>query len=97
MKLCVLVSDYRNMDDTVSRLEADKLGLVFVSNGVYHAAVKEAGKASPLLEKSPNLYALAEDLQVKGLDAALDPRVRTVTYGDLVKLIFDEYEKVIWV
>ena len=66
MKLGVLVSDYRNMEDVVSRLTADKLGLIFVSNGVYHAAVKEGGKASSLLDKTPNLYVLAEDLQTKG-------------------------------
>jgi len=98
MKLGVLVSDYRNMDDIVSRLKADKLGIILVSNGVYHAAVKEGGKASPILDKTPNLYVLSEDLETKGFSVdQIDRRVKAVTYGDLVDLILTEYEKTIWV
>lgn len=98
MKLGVLVSDYRNMEDIVSRLTADKLGIILVSNGVYHAAVKEEGKASPILDKTQNLYVLSEDLQTKGFSAdQIDNRVKSITYDDLVDLIFTEYEKVIWV
>ncbi len=98
MKLGVLVSDFRNMDDTLSKLRADKLGVILVSNGVYHAAVKEGGKASPILDKSPNLYVLTEDLQSRGFaDAEIDKRVKSITYSDLVDLIFDEYEKVVWI
>jgi sulfur relay protein TusB/DsrH len=98
MKLGVLVSDFRNMDDTLSRLKADSLGIILVSNGVYHATVKEGGKPSPLLEKSPLLYALSEDLQSRGFsEAGIDSRVKSITYNDLVDLIFNEYEKIIWI
>ncbi len=98
MKLGVIVSDFRNMDDTLSRLTADKLGLIFVSNGVYHAAIKEGGKKSSLLDKSKNLYVLSEDVQTRGLsEAQIDSRVKAVTYSDLVDVIFNDYEKVIWI
>lgn len=97
MKLGVLVSDYRNMDDTLSRLKADTLGIILVSNGVYHAKVKENGKPSRVLEKSPNLYALSEDVQTRGLENELDSRVKSITYNDLVDLILNEYEKIIWI
>ncbi len=98
MKLGVLVSDFRNMDDTLSRLKADTLGIILVSNGVYHAKVKENGKQSPLLEKSPRLYVLSEDIQTRGLsESEIDSRVKPITYNDLVDLIFNEYEKVIWI
>lgn len=98
MRLGVLVSDFRSIDDTVLRLKADKLGLIFVSNGVYLAAVKEAGKASPILDKSSNLYALSEDLLSRGFsDADIDNRVKAITYDDLVELIFNDYDKIIWV
>jgi len=98
MKLGVLVSDFRNMDDILSRLKADKLGVILVSNGVYHATVKEDGKKSPVLEKSPHLYVLSEDLQSRGFsDAEIDSRVKSITYSDLVDLIFTEYEKIIWI
>ncbi|MCL5024300.1 MAG: sulfurtransferase complex subunit TusB [Nitrospirae bacterium] len=97
MKLGVLVSDYRNMEDTLLRLTADTLGIILVSNGVYHAKVKENGKTSPVLEKSPHLYALLEDIQTRGLENEIDGRVKSITYNDLVDLIFGEYEKVIWI
>lgn len=98
MKLGVLVSDFRNMDDTLSRLKAEKLGLILVGNGVYHAAVKEGGKKSPVLEKSSHLYALSEDLQTRGLaESGIDSRVKLVTYGDLVDVLFNEYDKIIWI
>jgi sulfur relay protein TusB/DsrH len=98
MKLGVLVSDFRNMNDILSMLRADKIGIILVSNGVYHAAVKEDGRASSVLDKSPHLYVLSEDLESRGFSAAqIDRRVKAVTYGDLVDLIFNEFEKVIWI
>jgi len=98
MKLGVLVSDFRNMDNIVSRLKADKLGVIFVSNGVYHAAVKEGGKKSSILEKSPHLYVLSEDLESRGFsESEIDTRVRSITYSGLVDLLFNEYEKIIWI
>ena len=98
MKLAVLMSDYRNGIDMIDRLGAEKLGIIFVGNGVYHAAVKEGGNTSSLLDKKANFYALTEDFETRGITAAgLDSRVKAVTYGDLVDVIFNDYEKVIWI
>jgi len=98
MKLGVFVSDFRNIDATLARLNAETLGIILVSNGVYHAKVKEDGKQSTVLLKSPHLYALLDDLQTRGIsEGEIDGRVKTVTYNDLVDLIFDQYEKIIWI
>lgn len=98
MKLGVFMSDYRTGADVLDRLAADKLGVIFVGNGVYNAAVKEGGKPSPVLEKSATFYVLAEDLESRGFTAAnIDSRVKMVTYSDVVDLIFSEYEKNIWI
>ncbi len=98
MKLGVLVSDFRNVDETLSRLRADKLGVILVSNGVYHAAATQNGKKSSILEKSPHLYVLSEDLQSRGFsEKEIDNRVKSITYSDLVDLIFTEYEKIVWI
>ncbi|MBI5640202.1 MAG: sulfurtransferase complex subunit TusB [Nitrospirae bacterium] len=97
MKLGVFVNDYKSTVDTVERLKADKLGLIFVQNGVYHATLKVNGKPCPLLDKTANLYALAEDLATRGLtDADVDKRVKVVTYSDVVDLIFNDYEQLAW-
>ncbi len=97
MKLGVIMSDYRTGSDVLDRLSAEKLGIIFVGNGIYHAAAKEAVKTSSLLEKKANLYALTEDLECRGFTSAnLDSRVKAVTYSDVVDLIFNDYEKVIW-
>jgi sulfur relay protein TusB/DsrH len=98
MKLGVFVSDYRSGADVLDRLSAEKLGIIFVGNGVYHAAVKEGGKADPVLQKSANFYVLTEDLESRGLTAAnLPGNIKAVTYGDVVDLIFNDYEKIIWI
>lgn len=98
MKLGVLMSDFKTGADVIDRLTAEKLGIIFVGNGVYHAAVKEKGKSSSVLDKSPNLYVLTEDLESRGFTAAnLDSRVKSVTYSDLVDVIFNDYEKIIWI
>jgi len=97
MKLGVFINDYKNTVETVERLKADKLGFIFIQNGVFHATLKENGKPSPLLEKTSNMYALSEDLATRGLTAAdVDSRVKVVTYSDVVDLIFNDYEKLAW-
>ncbi|MBF0329503.1 MAG: sulfurtransferase complex subunit TusB [Nitrospirae bacterium] len=98
MKLGVFMSDYRSGSDVIERLQADKLGIILVGNGVYHAAAKENGGASSVLSKQAAFYVLAEDLESRGFTAAnIDSRVKVVTYGDVVDLIFNDYEKIIWI
>jgi len=97
MKLGVFVSDYTLTTNTLERITAEKLGIILVANGVYHATMKENGKASPLLEKTSDLYVLSEDIQTRGIaDSAVDSRVKVVTYGDVVDLIMNDYEKLAW-
>jgi sulfur relay protein TusB/DsrH len=97
MKLAVFVSDYKNTVDTPDRLKSEKLGIIFVQNGVYHASLKENGNPSPLLQNSADFYALSEDLQTRGLSSSdVDSKVRVVTYDDVVDLIFNDYEKIAW-
>lgn len=98
MKLGVFMSDFRADSGVFDRLSAEKLGIILVGNGIYHAAVKENGKTSSVLEKSANFYVLAEDLESRGFNAAnVDSRVKVVTYSDVVDLIFNDYEKIIWI
>jgi sulfur relay protein TusB/DsrH len=97
MKLAVFVSDYRITVNTLERLKPEKMGIILVQNGVYHAAVKENGKTSPILDLNADFYALSEDLETRGLDPSkIDSRVKVVNYGDVVDLIFNEYEKTAW-
>jgi len=97
MKLGVFVSHFRFNTDTYKRLKAKKLGVIFVQNGIYHATLKENGKTSPLLEKPAEFYALKEDIETNGFsDSNVDSRVKVITYNDLVDVIFNEYEKLVW-
>ncbi len=97
MKLGVFMSEFRAGSEVLNRLTADKLGVILVGNAVYHAAVKENGQSSSLLDKSANFYALSEDLETRGLSpASIDSRVKVVNYGDVVDLIFNDYEKFAW-
>ncbi len=97
MKLGLFLSEYRTGAELVDRCKTDKLGVFLVANGVYHAALKEGGKVSPLLDKQATFYVLAEDLETRGFTTAqVDSRVKVVTYGDLVDLMFNDYEKFMW-
>ncbi|NTU43680.1 MAG: sulfurtransferase complex subunit TusB [Nitrospirales bacterium] len=91
------MSDFRAGSDILDRLTAESLGIILVGNGVYHAATKEEGKASCILDKSATFYVLTEDLESRGFTAdQLDSRVKPVTYSDVVDLIFNDYDKIIW-
>lgn len=97
MKLGVFVSDYTLTTDVMDRIKADKLGLIFVMNGVYHATLKVDGKPCPILDKTGGLYVLADDLKARGIaEGDVDKRVKVVTYGDLVDLMFNDYEQLAW-
>jgi sulfur relay protein TusB/DsrH len=97
MKLAVFVSDYRVAIDTVSRLKPEKMGIILVQNGVYHATTKENGNPSPLLETSADFYALSEDLETRGLSSSnVDSKVKVINIGDVVDLLFNDYEKTAW-
>lgn len=98
MKLVAFVSDYKMTVNTLDRLKPEKLGIVLVQNGVYHATTKENGKPSSLLDYSADYYVLQEDLETRGLTSAnvIDSKVKVVTYGDVVDLIFNDYEKTAW-
>jgi sulfur relay protein TusB/DsrH len=98
MKLAVFLSDMRRTEDTYERLKADKLGVILVENGIYHAVIKEGGKESPVLSKAgATFYVLADDIETRGFTAAnVNPKVKLVNYGDIVDLIMNEYEKTAW-
>lgn len=99
MKLAVFISDYKRLPDTFDRLDADKLGIVFVQDGVNYAALKENGKAADdILSKKADFYALNEDLETRGFTASdVDGKVKTIDYNGLVDLIMNDYEKLAWI
>ncbi len=98
MKLAVFLSDWRRTEDTLERMKADKLGVILVENGIYHAVIKENGKESPVLSKAgTTFYALSDDLETRGYTAAnVSSKVKVIGYGDIVDLIMSEYEKTAW-
>ena len=98
MKLAVFLSDWRRTEDSFERLQADKMGVVLVGNGIYHAVVKENGKDSPVLSKAgASYYVLADDLEIRGYTSAnVNSKVKVISYGDIVDLIMNDYEKTAW-
>lgn len=98
MVLGVFYSDLRGLEGIYQRLTAEDMGIFLVSNGIYHAVLKEDGKPSPILEKkNATFYVLKEDLQTRGFnEGEVDGRVKVITYDDLVDLIMDKYEKLAW-
>jgi sulfur relay protein TusB/DsrH len=99
MKLAVFLSDWRRTEDSFERIKADKMGVILVGNGVYHAVIKESGKDSPVLSKAgASFYVLSDDLMTRGFTAAnVNSKVKLVSYGDIVDLIMNDYEKTAWI
>ena len=98
MKLLVFLSDWRRTEDTFERMKADKMGVVLVGNGIYHAVVKEQGKDSPVLSKAgASFFVLKDDLEIRGFTAAnVNSKVKIIGYGDIVDSIMNDYEKTAW-
>ena len=98
MKLAVFLSDWDRTEATLERLKADKMGVILVGNGIYHAVVKAGGKDSPVLSTAgASFYALADDLETRGYSAAnVNSKVKVISYGDIVDLIMKDYEKTAW-
>ncbi len=98
MKLAIFLSDWRRTEDSFERMKADKIGVILVGNGIYHAVVKENGKESPVLSKAgATFYALSDDLETRGYTAAnVNSKVKIIGYGDIVDLIMNDYEKSAW-
>ena len=53
---------------------------------------------SPILGKAgASFYVLSDDLETRGFTAAqVNPKVKVVSYGDIVDLIMNDYEKTAW-
>ena len=98
MKLVAFVSDYRMNVDTLDKMKPEKLGIVLVQNGVYHATTKENGNASSMLNHSADYYVLLNDLETRGLtaDDVIDDKIKVIGFGDVVDLMFNEYDKTAW-
>ncbi len=98
MKLAVFLSDWRRTEESLERIKADKLAVILVENGIYHAVVKEGGKDSPVLSKAgASFFALSDDLETRGYMAAnVNSKVKVIGYGDIVDLIMNDYEKMAW-
>jgi sulfur relay protein TusB/DsrH len=98
MKLAVFLSDWRRTEESLERMKAEKLGVILVENGIYHAVVKEQGKDSPVLSKAnANFYVLSDDLETRGFTAAnVNSKVKVIGYSDIVDLIMNDYEKTAW-
>ncbi len=99
MKLVAFVSDYKMTADTLERLKPEKLGIILVENGVYHATAKENGNASSLLNYSAEYYVLKEDLETRGFTSenVVDDKIKVINFGDVVDLMFNEYDKTAWI
>ena len=98
MKVAIFLSDWRRTEDTFERMKAEKMGVILVGNGIYHAVEKENGKESPVLSKAgAQFYVLSDDLEIRGYTAAnVNSKVKIVSYGDIVDLIMKDYEKTAW-
>lgn len=96
MKLGIFVSDFRYDVKTLDKVKTDEIGIFLVQDGVYNAILKENGKSFDILEKG-KVFALGDDIKFRGFkEDQVDERVEVVGYEDIVDLMMNNYEKLIW-
>jgi sulfur relay protein TusB/DsrH len=99
MKLAVFVNEYGRPETTLERLKAEKLGVILVGNGIYHAVIKENGQTSSVLSKEgADFCVLSEDLETRGFSAGdvVDSKVAVINYDQLADIVMNDYEKLAW-
>jgi len=98
MKLGVIVNEAVRTEETLDRLEAEKLSIVLASNGIYHGVIKKDGKTSGVLDKNADFYVLTEDLESRGFttEDLVDSKIKPIDYDGLVDLIMDQHDKFVW-
>ncbi len=52
-----------------------------------------------MLNYTADYYVLQEDLETRGFTAenVVDDKVKVINFGDIVDLIFNEYDKTAWI
>jgi len=71
----------------------EKVGILHIQDACIAATLDEyCGKA---VENGVNLYVLKEDCQVRGLLEKMQKNVKVVNYEGWVKLVMNEYEKIV--
>lgn len=96
MKLGVFVSDFRYDAESLDKLKADELGIFLVQDGVYNAVIKEGSSPPGILDKGA-VCALGDDIKFRGFsDEQVDERVKVVEYGDIVDMIVNDFDKLLW-
>lgn len=96
MNLGVFVSELcENNKRILERLKAEKLGVFLVGNGVYYSVIKEKGFP---VKEGIGYYVLTEDLETRGFSLSdSDSKIKPVTYSDIVDLIMNEHQKLIFI
>ncbi len=73
--------------------EKEKVGILHIQDACIAATLDEyCGKA---IDKGVNLYVLREDCQARGLLEKVQKGVKVVDYESSVKLVMDEYERIV--
>lgn len=76
-----------------ARKKTEKVGVLHVQDAC--AAVTSVEYCKRALDDGLNLYVLKEDCQARGLLEKVAKNVEVVTYKGWVKLVVDEYKKIV--
>ena len=71
----------------------EKVGILHIQDACVAATLEEYCRKA--VENGVNLYVLKEDCQARGLFEKVHANVKIVDYEGWVKLVMDEYEKIV--
>ncbi|MGD8505424.1 MAG: sulfurtransferase complex subunit TusB [Candidatus Bathyarchaeota archaeon] len=71
----------------------EKVGILHIQDACVAATLEEYCRTA--VDNGVNLYVLKEDCQARGLLGKVNPSVNIVDYVDWVRLVMEEYERII--
>lgn len=87
--------DYASILDMALRAvqKGEKVGVLHIHNSCTALTSDEYSKR--LVDAGLNVYALKADCKVRGMLKKIKKRVKIVDYRDWVKLVMDEYDRIV--
>ncbi len=89
------VGDYASILDMALRAvqKGEKVGVLHIHGSC--TALTSGGYSKKLVGAGLNVYALKADCKARGLLKKIKKRVKIVDYRDWVKLVMDEYDRIV--
>jgi len=98
-KILVIIDDNSLKElayECIRTMSVDKPGILFIHNGAFlPILLPDKNKIQEFIEKGIPLFGIFRDFMLRGIEAKIGNELQLVDYNEFIKLIMEEYDKVI--